>query len=321
MNHSLPRDLSKRPFTVAQGRAAGLSLGTLRGPRFQQPYYGVRTATPPADSKATYSAERARAAAALFTPRLRPGEFFSHSTALALFGCPIWCDPRPHLTSVLPQIRTRVRGVHGHQTSEAIRPWSLPDGTPLAPPALAFIQAASVLPFRELVVAADHLIRPSTLHRSDPPVIDLEELRAAVSQSSSRAVGRARTALQFARVGAESRMESILRLILARYGLDVFELQVNVTDQDGRWIGRFDLVNLARRIILEYDGDQHRVDEEQYDRDEIRLEQARDAGFRVLRFRHRQVLDDPHGTAQRVAAALNLPLTPVKGRLARYFAE
>lgn len=46
-------------------------------------------------------------------------------------------------------------------------------------------------------------------------------------------------------------METLLRLILAAYGLDDgFELQVDLSDDRG-WIGRFDLVHAAHRLIVE----------------------------------------------------------------------
>ena len=44
----LPSELTSRPFTVAQGREAGLRLRTLRSPRLHVPTHGVRMISTPA---------------------------------------------------------------------------------------------------------------------------------------------------------------------------------------------------------------------------------------------------------------------------------
>jgi len=239
-----------------------------------------------------------------------------------LFGCPIYSHSQPHVSVLRPSKPTRAAGVFGHSIEKFLEIEARKvDGLPLVSPGEAFVQAAGILSFRELVVAADHLIRPVRLHSRPQPIIRLDELRELVAASSARGIVRARTALKFARIGAESRMETILRFLLAQYGLDVFDLQVDLTDAHGRWIGRFDLVNLAHRLIVEYDGEQHRTSNEQYEHDQERLDRARDAGFRVLRFRRTQVIEQPLRTIQRVADALDLQPKPVRGQLARYFAE
>jgi len=316
----IPARLAGRSFSTAEGIALGLTRSALDRPRFTRPYRGVRELADARVGGERRSAERAKLAAAALAPRLRPGERFSHSTALVLLGCPIRVEPRPHVTILRPGRATIASGVHGHTASEFAGEWPDPRGLPLVSPGEAFVQAASVLAFRELVVAADHLIRVGAA-ASPTPIIALEELRGIVASASARGVVRARAAVSFARVGAESRMETILRLLMARYRLDVLELQVNVRDAAGNWIGRFDMVDLARRLIIEYDGEQHRTDADQYEHDQERLERVRDAGYRVLRFRRRQVIDEPMRTIERIAAALELPVSPVRGRLARLFAE
>lgn len=132
-----------------------------------------------------------------------------------------------------------------------------------------------------------------------------------------RGVRRLRTALSFARVGAESRMETLLRLIMAAYGLDVLELQVDIHDDAGRRIGRFDMVDRERKLVVEYDGEQHRTDRAQYLKDQRRLERAREAGYRILRLHFEDVLHRPRETARRIAEFLGLPLRPVAPGLMR----
>lgn len=209
----------------------------------------------------------------------------------------------------------------GPATTERFSPWVRSDGARIVPPGLAFVQAAGILTFRELVVAADHLIRPR--RKPDrPPIAALEVLQAAVEAASTRGIRRARAALSFARVGAESRLETLLRLLLASYGLDHhFQLQVDVFDRQGRWIGRFDLVDLERRLIVEYDGEHHRTSTSQYERDGDRLEEAADAGYKVIRVRKRQLFAEPMRTLHRISEALGEPLRPVTGSAARWCAE
>lgn len=81
------------------------------------------------------------------------------------------------------------------------------------------------------------------------------------------------------------------------------------------------MVDLARKLIIEYDGDQHRTSKAQYEHDQVRLERAREAGFRILNFRRRHIFDEPMNTVLRISEALDLPPTPIGGALARFFAE
>lgn len=316
----LPHPFSTTPFSSSAAQAAGISEGALRNPRFDRPFHGVRVLRSE-ESDPQFTAERARATARMLVPRLRPGEAFSHTTALVLHGCPIRVAPTPHITIPLPGSRSVARGVIGHTSAKPFTPWvDQVTGAHLTDPIRAFIQSARLLPFPELVVAADHLLRSWGRERSRP-LTTPAELSAAAHSARSSGIARVRDALELARVGAESRMETLLRLIMITYGIDVFELQVDLYDEGGRWIGRFDMVDLERKLIVEYDGEQHRTSTAQYARDAARLEAAREAGFRVLRFRRSDVLDHPRRTARRIARALGLPLIPCTGDLAQNLGE
>lgn len=283
-----------------------MSPDALRHPRFDRPFHGVRAIR--ADDHPRFPSELARERALKLVPRLRAGEAFSHVTALVLLGCPIQVPPEPHVIIALPASRSVARGVIGHTSAHSFSQWKFPTGgARFVPPTLAFTQSASLLPLVELVVAADHLLGVSS-HARGSPIVTLGQLEGAARSARSAGISRARAALNLARVGAESRMETLLRLVLAEYGLDVFELQADVHDERGVWIGRFDMVDRERKIIVEYDGEQHRLSDAQYERDAVRLERAREAGYLVLRFRHRDVLDTSEETAGRVARALGVPL-------------
>ncbi|WP_416445794.1 DUF559 domain-containing protein [Leucobacter sp. HNU] len=113
-----------------------------------------------------------------------------------------------------------------------------------------------------------------------------------------------------------------MRFELARMGLDDLDLQVDVCDDEGYWIGRFDLVDRARKLIIEYDGEQHRTDRAQYLKDLRRLERAREAGYRILRlhkedFRPERLV----ATRRRLCEFLGRAPVPIAPHLARFFVE
>jgi very-short-patch-repair endonuclease len=72
----------------------------------------------------------------------------------------------------------------------------------------------------------------------------------------------------------------------------------------GAAIGRFDLVYREWRVIVEYDGDQHRTSSRQYDRDQLRLEAATMAGWIVVRVRSHALFAAPERMVRRVTDAL-----------------
>jgi very-short-patch-repair endonuclease len=76
-----------------------------------------------------------------------------------------------------------------------------------------------------------------------------------------------------------------------------------VRDREGREIGYFDLVWPELRIIVEYDGDQHRTSAYQYDRDIRRFDRASEAGYRVIRVRARGLGADLDETIARLRRA------------------
>ncbi|MBC9927697.1 MULTISPECIES: DUF559 domain-containing protein [unclassified Leucobacter] len=81
--------------------------------------------------------------------------------------------------------------------------------------------------------------------------------------------------------------------MLHAYGLEeFFELQVDIRDSAG-WVGRFDLVSRQHRVIVEFDGDQHRTNKVQYEKDLRRLDRARGAGYAVIRLLASDVLHHP----------------------------
>lgn len=280
-------------FSFAQALEQGVTPRTLQGPTTHRPYFGVH---------AVGSLE-GTPGPRTFAPRLREGECFSHTTALELLGCPIRATAEVHVCAPPNFDRSRTRGVIGHRSASGFVPARSAAGLPVVPPELAILQSAALLSLVELVVALDHLAREDA-HQL--PTLDLESLTTVVERSTARGIRRLRRALTLARVGAESRMETLTRLLMVAFRLDrSFALQQHVYDDDG-WIGRFDFVDHERRIIVEYDGEQHRTDRAQYRRDQERLDRVRAAGYVLIRLQWEDIVVHPRRTVQRIAAALGV---------------
>lgn len=287
-------------FRARDALALGCTRGELRNSALIAPYPGMRSFEDP--GRTLY--ERALA----YLPRLRPGERFSHVTALALLGCPVYVAEAAPIDVECPPGMTpvRMRGVRGHRGGAGPDhfPLVLPETdrlVPVVPPALALLQGCATLPFTEAMVAIDALILESD-RRFDPAartgVPDLEALLSA--RGGSRGAGRLRYAVGLARVGAESRFETLLRLAGYRVGATDLALQLIVHDRDGKRIGRFDLGDEHSRSLFEYDGEQHRKVRKQYLRDIDRLERAREAGWYPMRFHMEDVLDRPVVTGRKI---------------------
>lgn len=320
----IPEALNSGAFTAARAAQYGVSRSMLRGQRFMHVHHGAYITAQYAEATvmpANHVEDRALQAARNYAPLLRSGEAFSHTTALLLYRAPVVTTARLHTT--LPWIHAPAtgRGIQGHRSRQ---PFVLREALPgviCVLPELALVQCAQMLPFRELVVAIDHLILPRRGLR-DRAIVDREHLARYLSEKSARGIARVRAAFEVARVGAESRFETLTRFELACVGLDNLELQVDLVRDDGTWIGRFDLVDRAKRKVVEFDGEQHRLDRVQYLRDEQRLEAVRNAGYTVLRLHAEDF--SPRAlaaTRSKLCAFLGEVPRSVAGHLAKYLAE
>lgn len=277
----------------------GYKEGTFKHPRWIRPFRGVRALGPQADSLQ----ERAL----LYVPRLRERERFSHATTLALLGCPIRVSKSHPVDVSTPRPLATVRcvGTTGHKHALGSPEYwcsfpTLDTRVPISAPLLAVQQAAMQLPFSELVVALDHLLLNDPRRYDRWLRLSPDQLAHAAQNASGRGSVRFRAAAALARVGAESRMETLMRLCAVRVGMPDLRLQLDIYDDDGQWIGRFDTVDVRTRTIFEYDGEQHHFSRKQRRRDPQKLQKARDAGWRVMVLYVEDVLDTPLQTGQRM---------------------
>lgn len=304
----LPDDLRNVPFSVRAAAERGVGRGRLAGPDLDRPFRGARE--PVAPPTAGYDDAVARRRCRSFAPLLHSGQFFGFISAAYLWGCPIRvADPGVvHVCTPAPNRAPRRIGVMGHQVTDATARVESRSGLPVADAATTFLQLARLLTLDELVVAGDHLTHdPFVLDPRDiRPHVRLDDLTARVLAWHGRGRRHALDALELLRPGAESRMETLLRLLLWRAGFPEPEVNPELTGIRRRWIHRADLVYRSRRVIVEYDGDHHRTDTRQYENDIRRFDDFADDGWRVVRVRQRGVLVYPTDTIERVTSALGI---------------
>jgi len=302
----LPSALQGRAFLFRDARQMPLGAGRLRGMDLERPFRGVRVANGAGTTEIDVLLERC----ATYAPLLVPGRFFSHLTATRLWGAPLPRDFDPgeslHVSTVAPGIAPRMVGIVGHQSSHSLSELGSRHGFATSGPESTWLSLGDLLPLDELVVIGDYLVLdPVVLNPIDVrPFTTIERLAASLASFHGRGARSLARALPLIRSGAESRPETLLRLLIVRGGLPEPEANIAVTDTQGRELGRGDLVYSRWRTVVEYDGDGHRTNTRQYERDIHRLESFRDARWHVVQVRSRGLFVTPQQTIARITAAL-----------------
>jgi very-short-patch-repair endonuclease len=158
------------------------------------------------------------------------------------------------------------------------------------------------------------LLTNTRLHRSLPRVVghldailraglvDIEELTRFVRARHLNGIVRARRALQLADPRAESIPESELRVRLVIAGLAP-EVQLNVYDDRGNFLGRLDLAFPHCKLAVEYDGEWH-GEGDQPALDLRRRSAFRAAGWEFVVVTKEQLYGDPRAIVATIQAAL-----------------
>ncbi len=234
---------------------------------------------------------------------------FSHLTAARIWPLPLprsSAEESVHVCVTRPSRPPRRTGVVGHELSDPLARAAVRRGLPVIDPATLFCQLAASLTLADLVAVGDALILEPVVPSSidDQPWVSLRELTERVERFRGRGKRTAASAVSLVRPGAESRPETLLRLAIRAAGLPEPEVNVDVFDSVGRFIGRGDLVYRQWRVIVEYDGEQHRTDTWQFDRDIRRLEDLAGSGWRVVRLTVRSFFQNRYAAMQRITQAL-----------------
>lgn len=280
-----------KPFRVAVARAAGVPDAVIRSRRLEAPFHGVRAAH--GVDKDVVALARA------YAVKMRRDAAFSHVTGAQLLGLPlpVRFTPSPlHVSVPTGTAPVRGRGVVGHHLASTSRSLEV-RGLRVLQPAALWVTLGLALEVPDLVAAADSLVTSTSSQRA---LCSVDDLQVALAESPrARRRGVLRAALPFVRVGAASRPESLLRVLLQAAGFPEPELNFRVE-------GLRYLVDLAWpdfRFGIEYDGGHHRS-AAQYGADLRRQEVIHDDDWLLMHVQKEDLFGDPLGVVTRARLRL-----------------
>lgn len=220
---------------------------------------------------------------------------FSHYTAAALRGVVVPDEPQVHICTESP-IEPRIRGVVGHRI-QAIGETEVFRGVRLTTPGRTYLDLAARLDQISLLMAGDGLARRDRR--------GVNGLHAAVlTGSGRRGVKQARLVLPLIDPAAKSAPESRLRFLVITEGLGVPLVNKPLYDAAGEWIAEPDLQFPEFKVAIEYEGDHHRRDPEQWQRDIRRDELMRANGWILIKVTAKDLFTQPAITLGRIRDAL-----------------
>ncbi|AFR30698.1 hypothetical protein [Arthrobacter sp. Rue61a] len=251
----LPIELQGRSFTLAEQQAAGLPDHRAWNSDLRVASRGIRV---------PWGKEQDPVHTARLLTAVSGGAVCCRETAAMLWGCPLPWDAQHdflvHLTRADGTFRPQRRGVRGHRMVLMDSDVSAIDGIPVTTPARTWLDLAGVLPFEDLVAAADHFICSQTrsFGHNRVPLCSVDDLKAQVERhAGARGIRKARAALDLARVGADSVPETRLRLAIGRDSLPEPVLSYVVCDPAGRELVWPDLAFPDFKVAINYDGGHH----------------------------------------------------------------
>jgi very-short-patch-repair endonuclease len=285
----------QRAFSVREAVEGGIPSSRLRGRDLRREFHGSRIPRPAGSDLAT----RCAALQVLLDDR----HAFTGITAARLWGMPL---PRRleeasrlHVASADPTRAIRHRGVEGSKRPAS---WRVADrgGLRLHAPVETWASLARVLRVHDLVAVVEFLVtRPS---RTQAPLADSLELTAFVASAGGMTgIGALRAAAGRTRVGARSRPETLLRLLLEDSGLPPARI-----NEEYLLRGRVAIPDLSwpeYLVAVEYDGGYHR-EAGQFVRDLIRTDELVDEGWLVVHVVAAQLYGRPTEIVARVMQRL-----------------
>lgn len=290
----VPADLTRGPFTLDQALAAGVTRRQLQGSTWRRLQRGVYV----------WSGAQERPEDRLSAVTLPPGAAFAGRTAAWLHGLSLpLADP---LEVIVPD-----GSAFGSRLGVSVRRVDLRRGD--IEPRKGFPATCLPRTFADLLRTTGLV---ETVVLSDEALsLGLMEMRDLASWIAARAgrkgVARLRRVLELTDAGAESPMETRLRLLLVLARLPRPLTQVVLSDGQGTAIARADLYYPDQRLAIEYDGGVHR---DTLVHDNRRQNLLLAAGYQLLRFTAADVLGNPARVVAQVRYALEQPTPPAHSR-------
>lgn len=272
----IPPELKLGPFTIGDAKAAGVTPTALRGRSWIRLERGIYCwAGVIADQWRILDVYQ----------RLLPKSVFAGRTAAWLHGLPV--EPHDPIEIIVPAnsgVRSR-RGLFVRRAElKATDVMTVRD-----------LRATAVL--RTLSDLCSRLKGVEALALMDAS-LRLKLINSGALEDSSICV---RSWASLAEP-AESVMETRLRWLLIKAGLPRPTVQRNLKDVEGRFLGRADLFYPKARLVIEYDGGNHR---ERLVEDNRRQNQLINAGFTMLRFTGADIRDRPYTIVAQVRRAIS----------------
>ncbi|OAZ38946.1 hypothetical protein CBF90_08690 [Microbacterium sp. AISO3] len=300
---SLPQDIARQAFATNEARAFGVSRGRLRAADLRHPHHGIYAALDAGDDDDTVGRCR------LLLPALGPEQLFSGRTAAALWGMPLPRASTPPMLEVISAgggAAMRRPGVIGSRTGLILERRDV-DGVPVLSPTETWCRLAAgrqPLAGRWLVATADFLLsgRRGERGRTRPLTTRAELEAAVVARGSARGARSLRSALDRARSPVDSPQETLLRVALVDAGIPEPQVQVAVRTAAG--VRHADLGWPEQRVLLEYQGDEHRSSRRRWLEDLTRVQLLEDAGYRVILVGSADLDDGAGALAARIRRAL-----------------
>ncbi|MBO0981535.1 hypothetical protein [Microbacterium sp. SD291] len=283
-----------------------MSRGRLGRGDLERPFHGLRTIREadagdpddPYERQALHRQRRIR----IYAPRLSPGQFFSHESAAALWLAPLplaWIaddtgervrDRIAHGSELPVHVSTlgasplvRTAGVTAHRARAQTTEIAMIDGM-LTTTAACTWASLGALALTDLVALGDYFCRvwrpgPGRPNAEAPPISTRIELQKAIDKGRRVGIRRLREAIELVREDSWSPRESVVRCHLVFAGLPEPELNHDVFDDDGRFLGCVDLAYPARKVAIEYQSVMH---SRNYAADVERIAALRAAGWNVI---------------------------------------
>ncbi len=283
----IPRELTKRPFSLEEARRAGLTLSSLRGHAWRRLgaelycYRGLRQE--PWHLLSAWS-------------RMLPREtVFAGATAAWLWGLDL--VPNDPVEVIVPTSS----GIRSHAGLRArrchIEPGEVVSVKSLRTTSInrTLLDLCTWAPIGDALVAMDRAVRLGLANAA--------ALGRHPNAIRGRAGSRRLRTLALIAAAAESPMETRLRWLLIQAGLPPPQVQTKLCDHEQRFVGRADLYYPAGRLVIEYDGGNHR---ERLVEDNRRQNLLINAGYQLLRFTAPDIYDRPEVVIAQVRFALDV---------------
>lgn len=290
---ALPESLRGSTFTTAEAKALRVGKRRLRSPRARRLHHGLWA---DAALELTF-AHRCRIA----LEAVGNDGWISHASGAQLLQLTL--PPRLReldridVTVPAPARAPRGKGIRGRQRLAESVTTSPLDGMQVVTAAQAFVDGCDYLDFEDLVALGDSIVRERAPRATPESVV--AAVQAHAGKRLHRQLVRAAHAIH---PRAHSRPETITRLELRRAGVPEPWCNVPVLIDDGDAVAP-DVAFWPAGMVLEVEGDQHRVDRAQWlvDLDRYNRFQRRDIEV------HRLTVTTP--------AALRPQLAPIVERI------